>query len=62
VPHASPQTNNYSFGQLPDLPADFGPAIGQDGVEGLLVVSGRARISTCIAVAPRLPRTLVDNQ
>lgn len=37
-----PQTNDYSFGQLPDLPADFGPAIGPDGIEGLLVVGRHA--------------------
>lgn len=33
------QTGGYSFGQIPDLPADFGPPVGDDGIDGLLVVS-----------------------
>jgi hypothetical protein len=33
------QTGGYSFGQIRDLPADFGPPISEDGVAGLLVVS-----------------------
>lgn len=32
------QTGNYSFDALPDMPADFGPRIPPEGVEGLLVV------------------------
>ena len=37
------QTGNYSFDPLPDMPADFGPRIPPEGVEGLLVV----RALTC---------------
>lgn len=35
------QTGNYSFDPLPDMPADFGPRIPPEGVEGLLVVRER---------------------
>ena len=42
------QTGGYSFGQIPDLPADFGPPIGEDGVAGLLVVSTARDCSACI--------------
>ncbi len=32
------QTGNYSFDALPDMPADFGPRVPPEGVEGILVV------------------------
>ena len=32
------QTGNYSFDPLPDMPADFGPRVPPEGVEGVLVV------------------------
>jgi hypothetical protein len=31
--------NNYTFDPFPDLPADFGPEVPDDGIDGLLRVS-----------------------
>lgn len=36
--YCSLQTGNYSFDPLPDMPADFGPRVPPEGVEGVLVV------------------------
>ena len=33
------QTSNYTFDPLEDMPADFGPRIPAEGVEGFLIVS-----------------------
>ncbi|KAK9809940.1 hypothetical protein WJX72_002135 [[Myrmecia] bisecta] len=33
------QTGNYTFDSMADMPADFGPRISPDGVQGLLVVA-----------------------
>lgn len=38
------QTGNYSFDPLPDMPADFGPRVPAEGVEGLLVVRERLQL------------------
>jgi len=36
------QTSNYTFDPLEDMPADFGPRIPAQGVEGFLIVSVQA--------------------
>ena len=41
--HPRVQTGNYSFDPLPDMPADFGPRVPPEGVEGLLVVCCRSQ-------------------
>lgn len=33
------QTSNYTFDPLEDMPADFGPRVPAEGVEGFLIVS-----------------------
>jgi len=33
-----PQTEDFTFDPFPDLPADFGPEIPEDGIDGWLVV------------------------
>lgn len=33
------QTGNYTFDPLDDMPADFGPRIPAEGLEGFLIVS-----------------------
>ncbi len=41
------QTSNYTFDPLEDMPADFGPRIPAQGVEGFLIVSVQALSSLC---------------
>jgi hypothetical protein len=36
--HAPLQTDNYTFDPFPDLPADFGPDVPEDGLDALLLV------------------------
>ncbi len=36
------QTSNYTFDPLEDMPADFGPRVPAQGVEGFLIVSFKA--------------------
>lgn len=45
--HLSLQHPNYTFDPFPDLPADFGPSIPDDGIEGYL----RVRFSDCFQAA-----------
>jgi len=41
------QTSNYTFDPLEDMPADFGPRIPAQGVEGFLIVSVQALFLLC---------------
>lgn len=34
-----PQTEDFTFDPFPDLPADFGPEVPDEGIDGLLLVS-----------------------
>jgi hypothetical protein len=42
-PPSDPQTEDYTFDPFPDLPADFGPEIPEEGVDGLLLVRAGQR-------------------
>lgn len=37
------QTSNYTFEPLEDMPANFGPRIPAEGLEGFLIVSLRQK-------------------
>ena len=37
--HIRVQTSNYTFDPLEDMPANFGPRIPAEGIEGFLIVS-----------------------
>ena len=49
------QTGNYSFDPLPDMPADFGPRVPAEGVEGILVVCIRALSPSTLAPLQHQP-------
>ena len=49
------QTSNYTFDPLADMPADFGPPIPAQGVEGFLIVSCAQCSRTCKVLAHTAP-------